>query len=766
MRKLIAFIIAVTFIFLMTGCVLENNNYIILTDKPEDFEMRNVTLLDPYEINAFQLEVKYLKALDTNRLLKGFCERAGIELNAEKYGGWETSAIQGHTLGHYLTAVSQAYAASGDNELKIIVDHMIKILSECQDESGYLAAIPESHYEQLESGNTSGTWVPWYSLHKTLSGLINVYKFTGNSEALKIAEKLGDWVYCNTSHWTEQIQETVLNIEYGGMNDALYELYKYSDNVNHLAAAHSFDEKKLFDPLYRGEDILNGKHANTTIPKIIGALNRYTITGEEYYLKVAVNFWNIVVENHTYVTGGNSEWEHFGEPRILDAERTNCNCETCNTYNMLKLSRELFKITGDIRYVDYYENTFINAILSSQNPETGMTTYFQPMASGFFKVYSSPYDHFWCCTGSGMESFTKLADSIYFHNSDSLYVNRFTSSNVIWQEKNLTISQTANLPEVTLTVSGTAFAKIVLRVPCWTDEPIVKLNGEQISIEKDNNFIILEREWTEGDIIEYCMPMKVTVHRLPDNPVSVAFKYGPFVLSADMGKKDMFTSTTGVNVTIPLLDSTLSDILVVTEGSVESWLKNINSNLVKEDNSCSFKLIGTDQKFVFSPHYMQHSSRYGIYFRLYCKESEIPTNESDKYTVIDSVPVGNDQYEFSHFFESENSTSGNFKGLMFRDASPCGWFSYKIKIDNTTTNFIAVKYYSGDVGRAFTIFVDNIVLEHVVLDDVNPNGFYDVYYKIPEQLTDNKNKITITFKADKASYAGGIFDQLKIVKMN
>lgn len=632
MRKLIAFIIAVTFIFLMTGCVLENNNYIILTDKPEDFEMRNVTLLDPYEINAFQLEVKYLKSLDTNRLLKGFCERAGIELNAEKYGGWETSAIQGHTLGHYLTAVSQAYAASGDNELKIIVDDMIKILSECQDESGYLAAIPESHYEQLESGNTSGTWVPWYSLHKTLSGLINVYKFTGNSEALKIAEKLGDWVYSNTSHWTEQIQETVLNIEYGGMNDALYELYKYSDNVNHLAAAHSFDEKKLFDPLYRGEDILNGKHANTTIPKIIGALNRYTITGEEYYLKVAVNFWNIVVENHTYVTGGNSEWEHFGEPRILDAERTNCNCETCNTYNMLKLSRELFKITGDIRYVDYYENTFINAILSSQNPETGMTTYFQPMASGFFKVYSSPYDHFWCCTGSGMESFTKLADSIYFHNSDSLYVNRFTSSNVIWQEKNLTITQTANLPEVTLTVSGTAFAKIVLRVPCWTDEPIVKLNGEQISIEKDNNFIIIEREWTEGDIIEYCMPMKVTVHRLPDNPVSVAFKYGPFVLSADMGKKDMFTSTTGVNVTIPLLDSTLSDILVITEGSVESWLKNINSNLVKEDNSCSFKLIGTDQKFVFSPHYMQHSSRYGIYFRLYCKESEIPTNESDKYT--------------------------------------------------------------------------------------------------------------------------------------
>jgi DUF1680 family protein len=194
------------------------------------------------------------------------------------------------------------------------------------------------------------------------------------------------------------------------MNDALYELYKHTGNANHLSAANSFDEMTLFEPLYKGEDILNGKHANTTIPKIIGALNRYSVTGEEYYLQVAANFWEIVTENHTYITGGNSEWEHFGESKILDAERTNCNCETCNTYNMLKLSRELFRVTGDTKYADYYENAFINAILSSQNPETGMTTYFQPMATGFFKVYSSPTEHFWCCTGSGMENFSKLAE--------------------------------------------------------------------------------------------------------------------------------------------------------------------------------------------------------------------------------------------------------------------------------------------------------------------------------------------------------------------
>lgn len=578
--------------------------------------MKNVTLLDSYEQNAFNLEKKYLKSLESDKLLKGFCEIAGIELDAEKYGGWENSAIQGHTLGHYLTAVGQAYASSGDKELKAITDYMVSVLSKCQAENGYLAAIPESHYTQLETGDTKGTWVPWYSMHKILAGLVSVYEFTENKQALEVASKLGDWVYSHTSKWTAETQKTVLNIEYGGMNDALYDLYKYTKSENHLSAAHSFDEMTLFEPLYNGEDILNGKHANTTIPKIKGALNRYLVTGEDYYLQVAKNFWDIVINNHTYITGGNSEWEHFGESKILDAERTNCNCETCNTYNMLKLTRDLFKITGDTKYTDYYENTFINAILSSQNPETGMTTYFQPMATGYFKVYSSPYDHFWCCTGSGMENFSKLGDSIYFHNSNSLYVNRFTSSKFDWQEKCLKITQETNLPNVKFTINGSATAQIVLRVPDWTNNPTVKMNGEEIKIKVKNGLIILDREWQNGDIIEYNLPMKITVHPLPDNKNAVAFKYGPWVLSADMGTNKMETGVTGVNVTIPMEDETISDVLVIENDSIENWLKNINENLVQEDNTLKFTLKGTNQKLTFLPHYKQHTNRYGIYFHL------------------------------------------------------------------------------------------------------------------------------------------------------
>ena len=767
MKRFIALTLVVAMLLSLFGCIADEKIFSKakpLNEKLEDINMQNVMLLDSYEQNAFNLEIKYLKSLNADKFLKGFCEIAGIDLDAEKYGGWETSAIQGHTLGHYLTAVAQAYASSGDNSLKEITDYMVSVLSKCQGENGYLAAIPESHYSQIENGNTSGTWVPWYSMHKILAGLVDVYKFTNNPTALTIASKLGDWVYSRTSKWTPEMQTTVLNVEYGGMNDCLYELYKYTKNENHLSAAHSFDEISLFEPLYNGEDILNGKHANTTIPKIIGALNRYRVTGEEYYLQVAANFWDIVINNHTYITGGNSEWEHFGESKILDAERTNCNCETCNTYNMLKLSRELFKITGDVKYADYYENTFINAILSSQNPETGMTTYFQPMATGFFKVYSTPYDHFWCCTGSGMENFSKLSDSIYFHNSTSLYVNRFTSSKVFWQEKGIEITQTADLPNVKFTINGSANGQIVLRVPDWTNNPTVKINDEEIKVKAPKGLITLDREWHDGDIIEYNLPMQVVAYTLPDNENAVAFKYGPYVLSANMGTNEMHTTTTGVDVTIPLWDSTVNDTLIIEKGTIKNWLKDINKNVVQDENTLNFTLKGTNQKLVFSPHYLQYKNRYGIYFRLADSNTEIPTNEADKYIIIDSLPVGNDQYEFSHNLKAENSTAGNFKGLMFRDASPKGWFSYDLAIDNTTTNYLAVKYYSGDVGRTFKIYVDNELLANVVLQDPNPNGFYDMYYEIPQNMVAYKEKITVTFKATEESFAGGIFDKLSTIK--
>lgn len=729
-----------------------------------DINMSDVKVLNDYEQNAFAQEVKYLKSLDADRLMKGFCDIAGVESSAIRYGGWETSSIQGHTLGHYLCAVSQAYATCGDSELKQIINHIISVLAQCQDsETGYLAAIPESHYVKIEQGDTSGTWVPWYTLHKVMAGLIAAYELADHEQALEVASKLGDWVYSRTSKWAEDMQRTVLNVEYGGMNDCLYQLYSHTKSPNHLSAAHSFDELPLFDSLYRGQDILNGKHANTTIPKVIGALNRYSVLGDEYYLQVAENFWEIVVNSHTYITGGNSEWEHFGEANILDAERTNCNCETCNTYNMLKLTRELFKITGNRKYADYYENTFINAILSSQNPETGMTTYFQPMATGYFKVYSSETEHFWCCTGSGMENFSKLGDSIYFKAANSVYVIRFSSSKLTWTEKGLVITQTADLPNVTFTISGSAQADIVLRVPDWcAGDPVIEVNGFVPSAKAVNGFVRLSREWNDGDIITYSVPMEVAAFNLPDNHNAVAFKYGPWVLSANLGYDSMQTGTTGVDVTIPLPNLSINDVITIKDGTIASWLANINKHLLRQEGTLNFVLKGTDRELTFSPHYLQYKNRYGIYFKLADLGTDAQKIESDLYTVIDSLPISNDQYEFSHNMKAYLSATGNHSGMNYRDAAPGGFFSYDLTVDNTLTNYLCVKYFSGDAGRMFRLLIDGLALRNVTIDKKDPNIFYDVCYEIPAEIVSGKDRITVTVEAYADSCTAGIFDKLSI----
>ncbi len=762
-----------------------------------DFDMSDVEILDDYLTNAQELEIKYLKSFEVDRLLKGFATIAGKESDAKLYDGWENSAIKGHTLGHYLTAISQAYATTGDSEILETINYMIDKLSEYQLDSGYLAAIPESHYEQIENGNTSGTWVPWYTMHKVMAGLIDAYELAGNEKALTVATKLGDWVYSRTSKWTDATKATVLAVEYGGMNDCLYNLYAITKNANHLSAAHSFDEMTLFDPLYNGEDVLNGKHANTTIPKIIGALNRYLVLDgrnadeavaasaeEAYYLKVAENFWEIVKNNHSYITGGNSEWEHFGQAGILDGERTNCNCETCNTYNMLKLTRELYKITGDAKYADYYENTFINAILSSQNPETGMTTYFQPMATGYFKVYGSEFNHFWCCTGSGMENFSKLGDSIYYHNETDIYVIQYLSSVVTFTEKNIKITQETKIPETDTakftinTLDGkTSDAVIKLRIPDWVSGDVtVTVNGTKEDVKIAGGVVTLKKEWNDKDVIEITLPMEAVAYDLPDNSNVIAIKYGPIVLSASLGTEDMVTTTTGVNVTIPTRNVKYVDTIYVVNSTVSDWVSNIAKNVVKVDGKLEFSLKGTDSDdLVFSPHYMQHTDRYGIYFK-YSSTTGASSDEGQKdileskekarfeAATIDSVPVSNDQYELQHNMLTDKSSTGSFNGLMYRDASAGGYFQYEMKVDSSVKNYLVVNYFSGDAGRAFTIYANDKVLKEVTLEDVDPDNFYQVSYELPQDVVKGNETVTIKFAADKNSLAGGIFDRVYILR--
>ena len=759
----------------------------------KDFKLNQVKVTDAYFVNSLEKEISYLKSFNSDKLVAGFREVNNMRPKAEKYPGWEVTEIRGHSLGHYMTAVAQAVAQTGDSELKEKLQYIVDELCKSQLKSGYLSAFPETLFDNVE--NKKPAWVPWYTMDKIISGLTVSYTLAGIENALDVVKKLGDWVYSRTSTWSKEIQDTVLAVEYGGMNEAMYDLYKVTKDENHAKAAHMFDEMFLFEQLEAGNDILNGKHANTTIPKFLGALYRYISLGynkeDEFYFRAAKKFWEIVDENHTYITGGNSEWEHFGESRILDAERTNCNCETCNTYNMLKLSRELFKITGDVKFADFYENTLMNAIMSSQDPETGMTMYFQPMATGFFKVYSTPYDSFWCCTGTGMENFTKCNDSMYFHDDNTIYVNQFVSSSVNWEEKGFVLNQKSEIPESDNTILSIEEVKepvmLAIRIPDWAAgevKIIITSNGEKkeyITSKDlaDNGYYNVEIK--DKSVINVHVPMTIKAYALPDNENCIGLKYGPVVLSAALGTEDMEESKTGVDVTIATCNTPIKDFITVngkdkkdsTEEDVKNWIDNIEENVVKVDGKVEFHLKGTDRdNLVFSTHYKQHKERYGIYWNMVAKDSELLQshikNAKEKARLerveIDSVPLGNDQYELLHNVKGENTGAGTFNGLMLRHAwSEEGWFSYEMKVKPEINNYLRAKYFSGNVGRTFNIYVDDELLVEETVQDKVPGEFYDEYYKIPESMISGKDNVTIKFAVRGDSWVGGVFDKLSIV---
>ncbi len=635
------------------------------------FALEDVLLTDDYYVNATKKEIEYLLSFDTDKLLAGFRTTAKMDTKgAIRYNGWENSLIGGHTLGHYLTACSQAYQSANSSETKkkqllSMVTELIHGLKECQDATGtgfvFGSTIldPENielQFDNVEKNQTdifTQAWVPWYTMHKLIAGVVSIAQLIDDQseivakEAFSLASGLGDWTYNRTSQWSNDTHNTVLNIEYGGMNDCLYELYRLTMEEKYAKAAHSFDQTELFERILNaksGDNVLNNHHANTTIPKFMGALNRYityqddTSVDADIYLEYAKTFWELVVKNHSYITGGNSEWEHFGMDDLLDGERTNCNCETCNIYNMLKITKQLFLLTGDVKYSDFYENAFLNSILSSQNPETGMTTYFQPMATGFFKVFGEKHTKFWCCTGSGMENFTKLGESFYFHTDNILVVNQYISSELTWSKKKVTVVQNTKIPNTdtakfTIKTQEGEKADITLafRLPDWlASDAVIRVNGTVYNYAIKGGYAFVSGPFADKTELEISLPMQIQVCFLPDNAGVYGFKYGPVVLSALLGTKDMIKSTTGVDVTIPLeklveasYTSYENDTIKINTDTLGEFVEHINNYMVRDKASkdLSFQLQNTDSNLTFVTHYSQYKQRYGIYWNFVADKS-------------------------------------------------------------------------------------------------------------------------------------------------
>ena len=653
-------------------CVLTENEM----GWTEPFELDKVQILDNYYLSAQKSDIAFLKKMDTARLLAGFRTTAGIDTKGVRpYGGWEDSLLGGHCVGHYLTALAQAVKVTGDKELKEKSQTLIAGLEECQKKlgTGFLFGAKvedkedvEKQFDILEGKKKGETWVPWYNMHKVLAGLVDTYKYTGNETALLVAEKLGDWIYERVSKWDLKTNQKVLETEYGGMNDCLYELYSYSHNKHHLEAAQKFDEKALFLMAAKGEkNCLDGKHANTQIPKFIGAIKRYNVLkqlGEakqedEAYLVDAEKFFEMVVKRHSFVTGGISVMEHFRKDYHLDEIRTQTNCESCCAHNMLKLAKELFKATRKKEYADYYETTLRNAIMGAVKTESGAASYITPMATGYYKTFGEEEPEknmFWCCTGSGMENFTKLGDSIYFRANDTLLVNQYVASKVTWEEKNLVLTQKSDVTkseEISFVLNALhdkeiSDVAIALRIPDWMHgEATIYVNGaEKMTAAGNSEYVLLERNWEDGDVIMAKYPMSVESVGLLDQDAVFAFRYGPTVLAAKLGKEKMGEATwAGIDLTAPLykvvgnecrkdtiaygepkttelLDN--ETLTIQKETSVNEFVSHIEHYLVRdtESENLSFHLKGTDADTTFEnglqfvPFNTLNDERYGIYW--------------------------------------------------------------------------------------------------------------------------------------------------------
>ena len=528
-----------------------------VSPKVEAFPLTDVRLLDGPFLEAQNRDEAYLLKLEADRMLHNFRVNAGLEPRAPVYGGWESERTwadiraHGHTLGHYLTAASLMYASTGHDEMKQRVDYIVKELKECQDagKSGLVCAFPDNtaQIDNMVAGRRV-VGVPWYTLHKIFAGLRDAHLYCGSAPARDVLVKLADWAGDTTREMTDDQFQRMLGTEHGGMNEVLADVYALTNEEKHLALAERFCHRTVLTPLSEGRDTLNGLHSNTQIPKFVGFERLYQLTGKPQYHAAADFFWKTVTGTRSFATGGNGDSEHFFPvtdfARHLSSAKT---METCCSHNMLRLTRLLFANAPTAAFGDYYEKTLYNTILASQDPDTGMMTYFQSTRPGYLKLFCTPFDSFWCCTGTGIENHAKYGDSIYFRGSsggpqsDALYVNLFIPSTLNWREKGVTLRQTTSFPEtgktrLEITAASPREFTLYIRHPGWAETASISINGTAAEgSSKPGSFITLKRTWKSGDAVEVNFPIALRMEPLPGATDTAAVVYGPIVLVGALG---------------------------------------------------------------------------------------------------------------------------------------------------------------------------------------------------------------------------------------
>ena len=692
------------------------------TPKVEYFGISDVRLTRSAFKHAEDMDIQYLLALNPDRLLAPYLKGAGLPPKADNYTNWENTGLDGHIGGHYLSALSFMYAATGNEEIGRRLDYVLSELKRCQDTAGdgYLCGVPDGRkmWKEIEQGNVRAAtfglndrWVPLYNIHKIYAGLRDAYLVAHREEAKDMLVKLTDWMERTTANLTDAQMQDMLRSEHGGLNETFADVAAITGDKRYLTLAHRFSHDIILNPLLKQEDKLTGIHANTQIPKVIGFKRIADIEKNDDWSKAADFFWHTVVNNRSITIGGNSVYEHFHPADNFEPMRTSeQGPETCNTYNMLRLTKMLYATSADAKYMDYYERALFNHILSTQDPVQGGFVYFTPMRSGHYRVYSQPQTSFWCCVGSGLENHARYGEMIYAHKgNDQLYVNLFIPSTLEWGDIN--IEQSTSFPDeegtsVIVTSQKGKNKKFTLniRVPEWVNEGELSLtiNGKAEKVNIADGYVKVNRSWKDGDKLHISMPMHLRAIDMPDNSHNYSFLYGPIVLASRMGTQrqdGMFAddSRGGHIAQGPRLP--LQNMPVVV-GSTEDIL----SHITKTDGKMEFTLKGVSPEnyegMKLEPFYRIHESRYMVYWPVLSasevakRQEEVARQESIAQALeartADKVTCGEQQPESDHFVKMEWSGTGNDGGVQWRETRQ--WFSYRMKTNGRKITAVRIAF--------------------------------------------------------------------------
>ena len=726
----------------------------------ETFPINSVRLADSQFLKNQQADIHYLLGLDADRLLAPYLKGAGLPAKADNYSNWENTGLDGHIGGHYVSALSYMVAATGNKEIAARLDYVLSELKRCQDarKDGYLGGVPEPDqiWGEIAKGTINANsfglnnrWVPLYNIHKIYAGLRDAYVIAGRKQAKDMLVKLTDWMIQEVSQLTDdQIQQLLIS-EHGGLNETFADVAELTGDKKYLKLAHQFSDQRILQPLMKGEDKLTGMHANTQIPKIIGYKRIADMEGLSDWDRAVKFFWDVVVNKRSVSIGGNSEREHFNPTynftTLLASEQ---GPESCNTYNMLRLSKLLYQTTADKNYIDYYERALYNHILSTMNPVQGGFVYFTPMRAGHYRVYSQPQTSMWCCVGTGIENPARYGEMIYAHEGNDLIVNLFIPSTLTWND--ITLKQENQFPQqpstdLTLTLKKSKTFALKIRKPAWCDNAKLVVNGSPVDYQLDNGYITIKRQWKSGDRIRVETPMHLTAITTPDGKPQYSFLYGPIVLAAKIStdqQDGLFAddSRGGHIANGPKLPQVQMPALIGNASDILSHLEPVKGQPI------TFALKGLTtpayEGIHLVPFYQLYECRYQIYFPLYSqeewskKQEEIAAAEKANMQLeaatTDKVFCGEQQSESDHFFKSTNSWNGYDEGMHWRITRTS--ISYQMKAQGATT--LRIKGFAGY--ERIVVSIDGKQLETIRL---NQQGQAEI--KLPTAYQNETATITL-----------------------